>query len=159
MVVWYMYRGYFHKSEHHARRCADHSEVAVNISQLRFLSKLGLQTAQKEPCAWCFTSFLCSCVVCLTSDVRHLIEAFTENLLNRQKLFTTSGAIPVPRIACLWVVIWGTVPVHLPWLLTRRPPDYSSNLCPPKTFAIWLLRRALGLLYKKNNRKEAQNTP
>ena len=23
----------------------------------------------------------------------------------------------------------------------RRPPDYSSNLCPPKTFAIWLFRR------------------
>ena len=32
----------------------------------------------------------------------------------------------------------------------RRQPDYSSNLCPPKTFAIWLfLGGVLGLLYKK----------
>ena len=28
----------------------------------------------------------------------------------------------------------------------RRPPDYSSNLCPPETFAIWLLGGVLGLL-------------
>ena len=26
----------------------------------------------------------------------------------------------------------------------RRPPDYSSNLCPPQTFAIWLFGGCLG---------------
>ena len=42
---------------------------------------------------------------------------------------------------------------------SRRPPDYSSKLCPPKTFAIWFFRGVLDLVYKKNNRKEAQSTP
>ena len=27
---------------------------------------------------------------------------------------------------------------------TRGPPDYSSNLCPPRTFAIWLLGGCFG---------------
>ena len=28
--------------------------------------------------------------------------------------------------------------------ISRRPPDYSSNLCPPKTFAIWLFGGCFG---------------
>ena len=44
--------------------------------------------------------------------------------------------------------------------LTRRAPDYSSNLCPPKIWSIWLFQGVLlGLSYKKNNRKEAQTHP
>ena len=30
-----------------------------------------------------------------------------------------------------------------PWE-SRQPPDYSSNLCPPKTFAIWLFGECFG---------------
>ena len=41
----------------------------------------------------------------------------------------------------------------------RRPPDYSSNLCPPKLFAIWLFRGCFGPFMYDNNRKEAQKTP
>ena len=42
----------------------------------------------------------------------------------------------------------------------RRPPDYSSNLCPLKTFAIWLFKGVFwASKYKKSYRKEAQNTP
>ena len=39
---------------------------------------------------------------------------------------------------CLNTALWGPQKI-------RRPPDYSSNLCRPKTFATWLLGGVLGL--------------
>ena len=30
------------------------------------------------------------------------------------------------------------------WLWLRRPPDYSPNLCPPKTLAMWLFGGCFG---------------
>ena len=39
--------------------------------------------------------------------------------------------------------------------MIRRAPDYSSNLCPPKIWSIWLFKGVFwGLLYKKKNRKQ-----
>ena len=42
--------------------------------------------------------------------------------------------------------------------IIRRPPDYSSNLCPPNLRHLLydFLGGALGHLYKKHNWKEAQ---
>ena len=35
----------------------------------------------------------------------------------------------------------------------RRPPDYSSNLCPSKTNATWLFKGVFGPLYKTTGRR------
>ena len=48
----------------------------------------------------------------------------------------------------------------LAFIKTRRPPDYSSNLCPPKTFAIYAF---LGGVFELPSccflLEKAQNTP
>ena len=44
--------------------------------------------------------------------------------------------------------------------LTRRAPDYSSNLCPPKIWSIWLFRGCFWRPFmQEKERKQAQNTP
>ena len=39
-----------------------------------------------------------------------------------------------------------------------RPPDYSSNLCPPKTFAIGLFRGGFWALFLRFSYTKARNT-
>ena len=44
--------------------------------------------------------------------------------------------------------------------LCRRAPDYSSNLCPPKIWSIWLFQGVfLGLLYKKKKGSRPKTPP
>ena len=62
-------------------------------------------------------------------------------------IFTKTESTPAPwEIEIQTMVLdHGLRPWFQPLLKVRRPPDYSSNLCPPKTFAIWLLGGCLGL--------------
>ena len=42
----------------------------------------------------------------------------------------------------------------------RRPPDYSSNLCPPEIWSIWFFQGVfLGLLYKKKKGSRPKTPP
>ena len=62
----------------------------------------------------------------------------------RAKKLNLSQAAVRKRESCLFARIRSheLVRKKIPLLkgpsLMRRPPEYSSNLCPPKTFAIWL---------------------
>ena len=49
---------------------------------------------------------------------------------------------------------------HLRSVTSRRAPDYSSNLCPPKIWSIWLFQGVfLGLLYKKKRGSRRKTPP